>query len=152
MVLFAITILLLFGIAVTALYGYKGVLFNLLLLVGISMADGLEAISGSELLIILGISTGAMVFSLLLDRLSKKILDPFPLRELFFGGYSLGILVGMLLAPVLAGGVFGTVMGLPLLRRYSRLGLKAMFLTFGGWMGRVIAVTILNIWFLISYF
>lgn len=144
-----IIVLLYGGILLTGLFGYKGFMINTAILLTVLLLNN-RLLLEKEHLTIIGIAVVISLLAKLMEDISKKKYDPLPVREFLVGGISTGLLAGILLTPLLTGAVLGLTIGMPVLRRYSRYGLKSMLITFGGWFIRLATAFFLNIWVLLK--
>lgn len=142
------SLLLLIGLGLVVILGNKGYFINLCL--GLVIIFLNQLLKLEQILFILGSAIGFYVLIMYLDNLVIKKYQSLPLREMIIGGSALSILVGTILHPLFISTVLGPVLGIPLLRRFAKLGYKALFLTFSGFVIRIIYSSILNLYIVVK--
>lgn len=142
--LFIQLLILLLGIVFVNFFGVKGYFINLAIVTIIVIYNDL--LVREHFLVILLIMVGIYFLARYIVNYVKKAYDPLPIREMVLGGSAVGLLAGMIVRPIFVGIILGPVLGVPLLRRLARLGLKAVFLTFGGFLLRLLFSVALNVY------
>lgn len=148
MILFLQFLSLLIGLVLVFIFGNKGFFINLALVLIVVFINRLLNLQQILFIIILAICSYLLV--IFIDHLVKRKYNSLPIREMIVGGSALSILAGMILRPLLAGTVLGPVLGVPLIRRLTKLGFKAFLLTFGGFLIRTIYSLALNIYVIVK--
>lgn len=144
MTLFLQFIALLIGLVMVGVFGKKGFFVNLA--IGLFILFGNKIVSLNQVLILIISAVGLYLLAEYINNIARKTYDPFPIREMILGGSALSILAGMVLRPIFSGAVLGPILGVPLLRRLTKLGYKAILLTFGSFILRFLYSLILNIY------
>jgi len=142
------SLLLLIGLSLVVILGNKGYFINLCLGLGIIFLN--QLLNLEQILFILGSAIGFYILVKYLENLVIKKYQSLPIREMIIGGSALSILVGMILRPLFFSTVFGPVLGVTLIRRFAKLGYKALFLTFSGFFIRIIYSSILNLYIIVK--
>jgi len=149
MALFFQFLALLFGIAAISFGRTKGYFLNLAIVILILLFNS-KMFHLKRIVVIITLSLFIYFLAIYITALVNKKYEQLPIRDMAFGGATLSLLFGMVLRPILSGAVFTPVLIVPLLRRYIKLGIKALLFTFSGYLLRLLYSLTLNVYIIIQ--